>query len=63
MKTAAKILIIISMICSFWLIFPLIIGIKALNKMKNNEMTTGWKIAVLLCVNTLAGIFLLCSKD
>lgn len=63
MQTFAKVLIIISMILGCWMILPLVLGIIALNKMKKNEMTTGWKVVVLLFVNAIAGIILLCCKD
>lgn len=63
MKTAAKIFIIIGMITGAIAILPLIFGAIALSKMKKNEMTTGWKICVLLFVNLIAGILLLCDND
>ena len=63
MKKIAKIFIIIGMICGAIAIFPLVLGIIALKKMENGEMTTGWKIIVLLFVNTIAGILLLCDKE
>ena len=63
MQTVAKVFIIISMICGFWLILPLVFGIIALNKMKNNEMTTGWKVIVLLFVNVISGVCLLLDKN
>ncbi|MBR2621799.1 MAG: hypothetical protein IKC97_05425 [Clostridia bacterium] len=31
-----------------------------LKKLKNDELTTGWKVVTLLFVNTVAGILLLC---
>lgn len=63
MKTAAKIFIIIGMIAGFWSILPLIFGAIALSKMKNNQLTTGWKVCVLLFVNLIAGILLLCMPN
>ncbi len=63
MKTAAKVFIILSMIAGFWTILPLIFGGIALSKMKKNELTTGWKVCVLLFVNLIAGILLLCMPD
>ena len=63
MKTAAKVLIILSMIVGFWTILPLIFGGIALSKMKKNELTTGWKVCVLLFVNVIAGILLLCMPQ
>ncbi len=63
MKTVAKVFIIIGMIVGCWTILPLIFGFIALNKLKKNEMTTGWKIVTLLFVNLIAGILLLCMSD
>ena len=64
MKTAAKVFIIIGMIVGFWTILPLIFGGIALSKMKKNELTTGWKVCVLLFVSLIGGIILLCMpKD
>lgn len=63
METAAKVFIIIGMVVGFWTILPLIFGGIALSKMKKNELTTGWKVCVLLFVNLIAGILLLCMKD
>ncbi len=63
METAAKVFIIIGMICGFWTILPLVFGIIALNKMKKNEMTTGWKVCTLIFVNLIAGILLLCMPE
>ncbi len=63
MKTAAKVFIIIGMIAGCWYILPLVFGFIALSKMKNNQMTTGWKICVLLFVNIIAGILLLCMPN
>ncbi len=63
MKTAAKVFIILSMVVGFWTILPLIFGGIALSKMKKNELTTGWKVCVLLFVNIIAGILLLCMPE
>ena len=66
MKTAAKIFIIISMVCGFWTIFPLIFGGIALKKLKTattKSELTGSAICTLIFVNVLAGIFMLCIKD
>jgi hypothetical protein len=63
MKTVAKVFMIIGMVCGFWTILPLIFGIIGLKKLNNGEMTTGWKILILLFVNVIAGILLLCDKD
>ena len=67
MKLAAKILIIIGMIAGCFAIYPLIIGIIALNKLnkatKKADFSTGWSVGVLLFVNVIAGILLLIMKD
>ena len=60
MQLAAKVFIIIGMIVGALGILPLIFGFIALNKLKNNKMTTGWAICTLLFVNLIAGILLLC---
>ena len=62
MKTVAKVFMIIGMICGFWTILPLIFGIIGLKKLKNGEMTTGWKVLILIFVNVIAGILLLIDK-
>ncbi len=63
MKTAAKVFIILGMICGFYAILPLIFGIIALNQMKTGKPSTGISVCVLLFCSLLGGIFLLCSKD
>lgn len=63
MKTAAKIFIIIGMICEFWMILPLIFGIIALKKMKTEKPSVGLSVCVLLFCNLLGGLFLLLSKE
>ena len=43
------------------------LGFKALNLINNakraDDISTGWKVVILLFVNTVAGILLLCMKD
>lgn len=67
MKTVAKVFIIIGMICGFYMIFPIILGIIALKKLKaakcKADFSTGWSVVVLLLVNLIAGILLLVMKD
>lgn len=66
MKTATKVFIIIGMICQFYLIVPLIVGILALKKLntatKKSELT-GMAIATLIFCNVIAGVIMLCMKD
>ena len=63
MKTAAKVFIILGMIMGAVAILPLIFGGIALSKMKKNELTTGWKVCVLLVVSVIGGILLLCMPE
>lgn len=66
MKTAAKVFIIIGMVCTFYLIVPVIVGAIALSKMKkatSRAELTGIGIVTLLLCSLLGGIFLLCTKD
>ena len=60
MQLAAKIFIIIGMIFGAISILPLVFGFIALNKLKKNQMTTGWAVCTLIFVNIIAGILLLC---
>ena len=66
MKTAAKIFIIIGMVCGFWCIAPLIVGFFALDKLESartkNELA-GMAICTLLLCNTIAGILMLCMPE
>lgn len=67
MKTAAKVFIILGMIVQCFLIYPIVLGVIALKKLKNAQVkadfSTGWSVVVLLLVNLIAGIILLCMKD
>lgn len=49
MKTAAQVFIILSMVCGFWMILPLIFGGIALSQMsKGQRPSTGISVCVLL---------------
>lgn len=66
MKIAAKVFIIIGMVCGFPVIFPIIVGTIALKKLntatcKANIKTIG--ILTLIFCNIFGGIFMLCLKD
>lgn len=66
MKTAAKVFIWIGMIFTFWLIFPVIVGIFALKalenaKTKDDLMLMG--ILTLLFCNLIAGILMLVMSE
>lgn len=66
MKKLAKIFIWISIIFQFWLIFPLIIGILALNKLdsaKNKDELLVMSILTTLFCSAIAGIFMFCIKE
>lgn len=64
MKTAAQVFIILSMVCGFWMILPLIFGGIALSQMsKGQRPSTGISVCVLLFCSFVGGILLLCAKD
>lgn len=66
MKTAAKVCIIMGMVCGFWMILPLVFGILALNKLNTatkKEELVGMGVCALLFCSTLGGIFMLCVSD
>ena len=68
LQTIAKVFMIIGTVAMGWMIIPLAwclpLTISYCNKIKNGEeITTGFKVACLLCVNTIAGILMLCDKD
>lgn len=66
MKTAAKVFIWIGMICGFYLIFPIIVGVLSLKKLNNSsnkeEIKTMGVLTLLFC-STLGGIFMLCLNN
>ncbi len=52
------------LLCLIPLAWCLPMTISGVNKMKRGEpISTGYKVCVLLFVNTIAGILLLCRKD
>jgi len=66
MKTLAKVFTIIGAITGAIAIFPLIIGLISLKKMKNATCKADikvWAIITLLFCNVLGGIFMLLTKD
>lgn len=66
MKKAAKVFLILGIIFTFYLIFPIVIGcitISKINSAKRREEIIGWGIASLLLVSTLGGIFTLCISQ
>ncbi len=66
MLKTAKVFIILGMIFQFYLIFPIILGVLALSKLKEAKTANdlkGYGIVCLILVNTIAGILMLCAKD
>ena len=66
MKLLLKILIYISMISGFYLVFPIILGIKALRMIEhptNKEEYDKTSIITLIFVNVLAGILMILDED
>ncbi len=68
LATAAKILMIISTVITGFYLIPLAwcipMTIMYSNKLKTGEpISTGFKVCVLLFVNTIAGILMLCDKE
>ena len=66
MKTAAKVFIILGMICGFYTILPLIFGFIALKKLKNatkkDELTVTAILTLIFC-SLIGGVLMLCLKD
>lgn len=66
MKTASKVFIIIGCVLGSFMIYPLIIGIFAYDRIdratKKSELT-GWAIAVLILVSRIGGICMLLLTD
>lgn len=66
MKTAAKAFIIIGMVFSAVMIYPIVLGIfalRALDNAKSHSDLTSWGVVTLIFVSLLGGIFMLCVKD
>lgn len=66
MKTAAKVFLIISMVCGFWMIIPLIVGaiaLKKLNTATKKDELVGIGVCALLFCGLVSGILMLCIKD
>lgn len=63
MKTAAQVFIILSMVCGFWMILPLIFGGIALSQMsKGQRPSTGISVCVLLFCSFVGGILLFAQR-
>ena len=66
MRTATKVFIWIGMIIGFILIYPLVVGIFALNKLEEAESSKDLQtmgVLTLLFCSLLGGIFMLSIKD
>ena len=66
MRKAAKTFLIIGMILTFYLIFPIIVGahaIKRLETARTVDDLRGYGIASIICVSVLGGIFMLCVRQ
>ena len=66
MKTAAKVFLIIQIIFTFYLIYPLVLGIiacKKLDESKDIKEIHGWGIVCLFLVSLIGGIIMLVMKE
>lgn len=66
MKVASKVFIILGMVFGIIFIYPLILGIFAINKLEQANSSNdlkAWGIVCILFVSVLGGIFMLCIKD
>ena len=66
MKTAAKVLLIIGMVCNFYLIYPIILGIyayKMIDNAKKKDDLILWGILSIVFVSILGGVFMLLIPD
>ena len=64
MKKAAKVFLILGAISGWWMVFPLVIAIKNINRINSNApITTGKKVVVLIFCSLPAGIFMLCDRS
>ena len=64
MKTAAKVFIIINMVCLFFLIFPIVVGAIAIKKLDNEEGETKddlvtMSILTMIFCSFFGGLFML----
>lgn len=66
MKRTAKVFIILGMIFSFYLVYPVILGFFCLEKIDNAKSASdlkNWGILSMIFVSIIGGIFVLCLKD
>ncbi len=66
MKTAAKVFTILTMVFTFFLIYPIVLGIITLNKLENaktaKELTTIGIIDIFF-MGTITGVLIILIKD
>ena len=66
MKKAATVFLIIGMVLTCYMVFPVVIGalaIKHLNKAKTTDELKVWGILSVFFVSTLGGVFMLCVRQ
>lgn len=66
MKQTIKVFIIVGMVSSFILIFPIIVGMIALRKLEeanSREELRGMGVLTLIFCSQIAGILMLCLRD
>ena len=66
MKKAAKVFLILGMVLTFYLIFPVVLGCITINKIndaKSTEELKKWGVLSIIFVSVLGGIFTLCIRD
>ena len=66
MKKITKILIIVGMVVSWFLIYPVVLGICAIKKLETAKFKNdlvGWAVITLVFVNPVAGILMLTLRD
>lgn len=66
MKQLIKVFTIIGMVCGFWMIFPIVIGIISLKKLDEAETKddlTTWGVLNLIFCSLIGGILMLCISE
>ena len=63
MKTTAKVFLIIGMVLGFYAVFPLIFGVKTINRLncaRHKSQLTAWGVLSIIFVSIIGGILVLC---
>lgn len=66
MKKAAKVFLIIGMCLTFYLVYPIVLGIKALKKLEEAKTTDDlrlWAILSIFFVSSIGGLLMLLLKQ